>query len=148
MGIYAADTRVPVERSRAEIEATLKRYGCVEFAYHEQPSGAAIMFKMRGHAFRLEVPFPPEPAADARGLAKLQQAREQAIRQRWRVLLLLLKSKLEAVEVGLVRFDEEFLGTMLLPGNRTVAQALEAQLSNVLAGKVPLQLPGLGETSR
>lgn len=148
MSVFAATTSVPVERSRAEIEATLKRYGCAEFAYYEQPNGAAIMFKLRGHAFRLEVPFPPAPASDARGQARLQDRRAQEIRQRWRVLLLLLKAKLESCECGLTRFEDEFLGSMLLPGNRTVAQALEGQLDQVLAGKVPLMLPGLGETSR
>lgn len=148
MGIYAADTRVPVERSRAEIEATLKRYGCAEFAYHEQPEGAAIMFKLRGHAFRLEVPFPPAPASDARGQARLLDRRAQEVRQRWRVLLLLLKSKLEAVECGLMRFEDEFLGSMLLPGNQTVAQALRDQIGEALTGKVRLMLPAAGETSR
>jgi len=30
---YAEDTRVPIERSRSEIERTLERYGATAFSY-------------------------------------------------------------------------------------------------------------------
>jgi hypothetical protein len=46
------------------------------------------------------------------------KAWEQACRQRWRALTLVIKAKLEAVESGITTFDVEFLPHMLVPGAR------------------------------
>ena len=37
---FASDTKVPVDRSRTEIETTLKRYGCTAFAFGWSDAGA------------------------------------------------------------------------------------------------------------
>jgi hypothetical protein len=42
---YAADTKVPVERSRLEIERTLKRYGADRFAYFSETGRTIVMFE-------------------------------------------------------------------------------------------------------
>lgn len=47
---------------------------------------------------------------------------EQAGRQRWRALALVIKAKLEAVGTGIVTFEEEFLAHIVLPSGRTVTQ--------------------------
>jgi hypothetical protein len=54
------------------------------------------------------------------------------VRRLWRVLLLTIKSKCEAVENGLVGFDEEFLSFVVVPGeNRTIGELLVPQLDEV-----------------
>jgi hypothetical protein len=43
-----------------------------------------------------------------------QRAWEQAVRQRWRALVLVIKAKLEAVESGITSFEDEFLAHTVL----------------------------------
>jgi hypothetical protein len=43
---YASNTSVSVEKSRGEIEATLRRYGCVDFAYRTSARSAQIAFQL------------------------------------------------------------------------------------------------------
>ena len=74
---------------------------------------------------------------------------EKGCRQVWRALALVVKAKLEAVEAGIVTFEEEFLAQLVLPGGQTVAeQALPAIRKAFETGRMPAALlPGLGETS-
>jgi hypothetical protein len=71
---------------------------------------------------------------------------EQACRQRWRALNLVVKAKLEAVESGIATFEDEFLAYTMLPGGATVGQWLTPQLDEVyrrgdLSSVLPLGLP-------
>ena len=67
---------------------------------------------------------------------------EQACRQRWRALGLVVKAKLEAVEVGIATFDEEFLSYIVLPNNTTVGDHLVPQVAQAyLDGSMPPMLP-------
>ncbi len=54
---------------------------------------------------------------------------DQACRQRWRALALLVKAKLEAVESGIVSFEEEFLAHVVLPDGSTVYQAAKGGIA-------------------
>lgn len=45
---------------------------------------------------------------------------EQACRQRWRALALVIKAKLEAVDSGIVTLVEEFAAHVVLPGGQSV----------------------------
>lgn len=116
-GRFAAQTSVPVERSRSEIEMTLRRYGCKAFAFGWSGHGAMIQFEHHGRAVKLDIlppPGRPESAAFAR---------EE--RRRWRVLLLWVKAQLEAIESKLVTFEEVFLPWTLLSDGSTVAQTFD-----------------------
>ena len=44
---YAQRTRVPVDRSKTEIERTLTRYGAKRFLYASEGGKAIIMFEAR-----------------------------------------------------------------------------------------------------
>ena len=57
---FAANTAVPVERSRAEIERTLVRYGCTAFVSGWDPAGAMIQFQYKGRNIIVRVPYPPD----------------------------------------------------------------------------------------
>lgn len=56
MPTYAADTSVPVERSKNEKERTLERYGADAFMYGwDRTSNAAVMaFEVEGRRIRFE----------------------------------------------------------------------------------------------
>lgn len=58
MSRYAKDTSVSVEKSRAEIETILNRYGADAFAYMSQPGRAAIGFRVGGRQLRFVLPIP------------------------------------------------------------------------------------------
>ncbi len=117
---YAAATAVPVERSRAELERTLHRYGADAFVFGWDQKGAMVQFGYRGRNVRVQVPYP--------GPTGSQKKHEQAQRQRWRILLLLVKSQIEAVECGLMKFEEAFLPWLVLKDGQTVLQTMVPQL--------------------
>ena len=55
---YAQSTDVTSDRSRAEIEKTLTRYGATSFSYGWEACRAAIAFVMEGRQIRFVLPLP------------------------------------------------------------------------------------------
>jgi hypothetical protein len=54
-----------------------------------------------------------------------------------------IKAKLEAVQAGIVTFEEEFLAHILLPSGETVGEWATPQLEDIYeAGGMPEVLPG------
>lgn len=125
---YAKGTEVSVERSLIEIRSTLTRYGATGFALFDQPSRIDVGFEMRKHRVRFRVILPPraEFQKNSRGGYRtdsaIDNAYQQAIRERWRGLLLVIKAKLEAVDAGIETFDEAFAAQLLLPNGKTVSE--------------------------
>lgn len=154
MGTYAAGTDVPSDRSRAEIERTLKRYGAKAFAYaweDDESTTATIAFKLDGRHIRFRLPLPsprdPEftrtPTGKTRADSARETAYEQSVRQRWRALALVVKAKLEAVEAGISTVEREFLDSVVLPDGSTVGEWAAPQLREVYGrGTMPALMPG------
>jgi hypothetical protein len=151
MARYAANTEVPSDRSRAEIERTLRRYGASAFAYGWEGNRAQIGFKLADRQIKFTLPLPdPEageftltPTGRERSEKAAEDAYEQAVRQRWRALALVIKAKLEAVEAGISTVEREFLDAIMLPDGRTVGDWLGPQLGAVYAREtMPALLPG------
>lgn len=124
MSRYAEGTTVPVERTRAEIEATLSRFGATEFGYVTRPKGAVIEFLVRGRRVRFVLPLadrndPKFTRTPQRGHRRSGVASGKAwdgdCRQRWRTLALCIKAKLAAVTEGIVEFDREFMPHIVDP---------------------------------
>lgn len=150
MSRYAASTEVSAERSRGEIERTLTRYGASQFMYGWDQNQAVLAFVSRGRQVRFTLPMPdrasPEftrtPTGKDRSRNAAEQAYDQAVRQRWRALALVVKAKLEAVEAGIVTFEQEFMAHMVLPDGRTVADHVEPRIAQAYeTGQVPELLP-------
>ncbi|HHV66401.1 MAG TPA: hypothetical protein GXX48_01940 [Ochrobactrum intermedium] len=55
---YAANTTVSVERTEAEIKATIKKYGATSFASYESGASAMIAFEMSGRRVVFKLPLP------------------------------------------------------------------------------------------
>ena len=80
MNTYAAGTSVTVERSRAEIERTLARFGADEFAYGYDRTRAVILFTATGRRVRfvLRLPDPEERRFTHTPSGKIRRSPEQA----------------------------------------------------------------------
>lgn len=157
---YAAKTSVPVEKSRAEIESILQRYGADQFCYGRDDSRglAKIEFRAAGRSVRFVLVMPSRDDDhfhySSRGKRSPDAACrewEQACRQRWRALALCIKAKLEAVESNISEFEDEFLAHVVIPGGMTTAEWLRPQLKIAYeTGRMPsdlLALPAPSEAS-
>lgn len=150
MSKFAANTEVSPGRSKESIERTLMRYGASAFAYGQEDGRTMVQFKVENMVVRFIIPM-PDPNSDEfvyseTGRERAESARwkayEQAVRQKWRVLDLVIKAKLEAVESGIVTFEEEFLAHLVLPDGQTVSDKVLPELHEALEGKpMPKLLP-------
>ena len=154
MSKYAANTSVSSELSRLEIEKTLIRYGADNFAYATANGQALIGFTMYERQIKFILPLPKKeefkhtPTGRDRSENSQYEAWEQACRQRWRALNLVIKAKLEAVECGISVFEDEFMANIVLPGGETVGQFMKPQIERAyIEGTVPKLLPMLEKST-
>ena len=103
-------------------------------------TGGGIEFEMKGRRLRFVVRYPDPNGKELKYLSpgrlrSTTQAKarwEAEVLRLWCVLLVMIEGKLEAVENGLVSFEEEMLGYIVVPGeNRTIRQLLVPQLDEV-----------------
>jgi len=145
---YAEQTQVPVDRSKSEIERLLQRYGAAEIATGWRSDKAMVQFRMRERVIRFILPLP-----DRQDFSKTPTGRvirnpasvfgkwEQGCRQRWRALVLTIKAKLESAESGIEEFDTAFMGQIVMPNGRTIAEQILPSIEEAYATrKMPLAL--------
>lgn len=145
---FAQDTTVSVERSKGEIERILTRYGATEFASGWKAERAMLQFRMTERIIRFVLPLPNKE--DFRSTPTGRRSRneqatmiawEQGCRQRWRALLLSIKAKLESAESGIEEFDTAFMGQIVMPNGKTMAEIALPQIEIAYkSGKMPLAL--------
>jgi hypothetical protein len=129
---YAQQTQVPVDRSKAEIDRMLRRYGATEFVSGWKSETATIMFKMMDRYIRFVLPLPSigeftktETGRKRKaGTGAVTSAWEQACRQRWRALALSIKAKLESAESGIEEFETAFMGQIVMPNGKTIEEQI------------------------
>jgi hypothetical protein len=168
---FAADTEVPVERTRREIDALLVKHGASQrgFFDDDESGRAVVFFSLGGRQIRLTVPLPrPSDYPDAnrkndweepkdiphgwkswsvgRRAAWVTSRIDQVARSRWRALLLITKAKLELVELGMSSVEREFLADVVLPNGQLVGEAMRVALEEAYSsGSMPPLLgPGGG----
>ena len=147
---YAANTSVSSEKSKAEIERLLTRYGATSFASGWQNDQAVIQFHMSERRIKFVLPLPSKTAKEftysKRGPRREDEAYKQwekATRQRWRALALVVKAKLEAVETHIASFEDEFMAHIVMPDGKTVAEHARPMIAEAYkSGKVKALLPG------
>lgn len=142
---YASTTRVPVSQTRAEIEHLLERHKAKQYgtAVDYDLRTARVQFRLHDRVVRFLLAL-PDPKKLGNG-----QRLEQAERQRWRALLLVIKAKLESVENTIETFEEAFLGQVVMPNDATVAQIIRPQIAEAYkSGKMPKQLTAGSEESK
>ncbi len=148
--IYAADTSTPVEKTRAELESTLSKFGAEAFGYMTDSGRAAITFMAHGKRVRFILPLPNKHDrkfthglryGTERALRPEQsiQLWEQSCRSAWRALFLCVKAKLVAVEAKITTFEDEFMAHIILPNGRTVSEEIMPQIDDCYTtGKMPV----------
>jgi len=148
MATYARKTDTSVESSRIEIERTLTRYGAEHFAYMNSPDKAVVGFQIENLRVRFDMPMPKRDERVfthySRGKSGMVYQRsdsaafaewQQACKQRWRALALVIKAKLEACECGIATFEDEFLAYIVLPDGRRVGDHALPAITAVKNGK-------------
>lgn len=110
------------------------------------------MFRIGGRQMRFTLALPDrkDPAFTTyyRGRQRFErtasaadEAWGQACRQKWRALALVIKAKLEAVEVGITTVEDEFLAATILPDGATVSQWISGDLALAYSsGAMPRRL--------
>lgn len=154
MAKYAEGTTVSVESSQVEIKRAVVKYGATAVMIGDEPrAGGGIEFEMRGRRIRFRVRYPDPKDKEftqiapyrTRAPAEARRRWEAECRRLWRVLLLTIKSRCEAVENGLVSFEEEWLPFIVIPGeNRTIGELLVPQLDEVYRTRTLPPLLGMG----
>lgn len=145
MATYAKDTSVSVETSKLEIERNLRRYGASGFVSGWQDNLAFVEFLIsdRRVRFRMMLPDPADPefcrykrgyTEHAREPAQAHKLWEQACRQKWRALALVIKAKLEAVDAGISVIEDEFLANIVMPDGRSVAETIKPGIAIAYKG--------------
>ena len=151
---FAEGTSVSSDRSRAEIDGLLMRYGANSFVYGMNADSAMVAFEMRSRRIKFVLPMPDR--ADAKftmgvhphshkpiKLApdKIAERYEQATRERWRALVLCIKAKLESVESGIETFEEAFLPHIVMSNGRTIGETLLPDIARLVdSSKLPPML--------
>ena len=133
---FAEGTTVSVEKSRAEIEKLITRYGATSTAFMNAPGRALILFECKNRRVVFDLPLPSIDEKrfqrDGRGSprthVKRHEAWEQACRQRWRALAWVIKAKLEAVESGITSFEDEFLAHIQMPDGKSVGDHIKPMI--------------------
>jgi hypothetical protein len=105
------------------------------------------MFVLANRRIRFQLPLPDPndkrfthtPGRGQRRTADAQEREyEQAVRQRWRALALVIKAKLEAVEAGISSVEDEFLAFVMLPNGSTVGETIAPQIeASYATGQMP-----------
>lgn len=153
MSSFAARTEVSVSTSKAEIERIVERYGATGFMSAWSADKAVIAFAMEDRQVRFVLAMPDKAekrfTTYYRGSVPYQREPEQAAkqweqacRQKWRALALVIKAKLEAVESGISVFEDEFLANVVMPNGRTVSEEIRPRIAAAYeTGSMPPLLP-------
>ena len=94
---YARETTVSAEKSRGEIERTLRHYGADQFLYGWEDGKGIIGFRVKGLPVRMVLPLPSmeefryyQPKTNQHGSQRgertrdaMEKAYEQAVLQQW-----------------------------------------------------------------
>ena len=117
---FASRTKVPVEKTRADIERLIKRYGANGFVSGWQGSVARIEFLCADRHIRMSVVVPDN---------------DQAARQKWRALLLVIEAKLESVDAKIATLEQAFATDIMMPGGKTVWEEIREPIKLAYEGK-------------
>lgn len=150
---YAADTEVPVVKTKAAIETLLVQHGAKAYHTGWNETHDKLEFHLHDQLLRFVLPRPnpsdKKITHDRRGYLRPPAARQRVLdqldRQRWRALYLVIRAKIEAVEAGIAIFEQEFLAFIVGPNDLTIGDIL---IPRIQAGTAFRALPPSTDLSR
>lgn len=146
---YAEGSQVSVEKSKNELDALLRKHGANQRGNQDDDlqGVSLVFFRLKDRQVRLMVPLPKFAAFatfERKGKpverTPEDQAKqfEQACRTRWRAVVLVVKAKLELIEIGMSDVEREFLADITLPDGRSVGELLKPMIQQAyLNGAMP-----------
>lgn len=138
---YAKGTKVDLYRTLGEIGSLISRAGAGQFVQGRADDLLMVGFTLSNRQIKFIVPLPDAKAREfheirsgkyATRAATPDQARakwEQAINERARALLLVIKAKLESAASGIETVEQAFLAQVVLPDGRCVGEAVRERLA-------------------
>ena len=118
MKMFAEHTRVPIKQTKGDIEAICGKYGADKFGMTVETGRAIVMFQANGRTLRFVLPLP----------VGTDPKTEQALRVKWRCLLLAIKGKFETVANKIETFDEAFLAHVVMEDGATAYEKMQPML--------------------
>jgi hypothetical protein len=151
---YAEGTDVSPEKSRADLEAVLRKNGAQEFNFYAGPERDIFTYRIQGWLVRhvLERPKPAtlqskKPGAPTLKPEQLKRLADKEWRRRWRALLLVVKAKLEIVANGDSSVPREFMADLLLANGETMRDVMLPRLEAMYSsGEMPSLMLGPGSS--
>ena len=144
MGKYANKTVVSPEKSQAEIQNTLRKYGADRFGTMEEKTKAHVMFEYSGLSIQISVDLPTKAdfiktkAGNSRSKNAIDASYDQAIRQKWRSLYLMIKAKLVGIEDNITTIEKEFMAFVIMPDGMPLSTHILPKLQTMVkTGKMP-----------
>jgi hypothetical protein len=139
MARYAENTTVSASRSREEVYRLLERYGADQRIVGDDATRATVGFRLKGRHVKIDRALPPRRSFSS------QAGYDREIRRQWRVLILLLKARLEIVAEGAETVEEAFASYLMLPDGSVVGDHLAEVIDTAYrTGQMPESiLPGL-----
>lgn len=144
---YAEGTDVSIERSEAEVKAVLRRYGCYDITSGEYQGLTFLVAHYLKRQLRIEVKMPLlasfklNRSGNTNSPRMARMSWEKECRRQWRVLVLLLKAKFEAVMASPEIFEIEFLGYIVDPATgQTIGSQIVPQIASAYESDHPRPL--------
>jgi hypothetical protein len=151
---YAKGTTVSAEATEIQIKKLLRKAGAEGSAFFDERGRIMVAFQLNERRITFRVPKPDPQMAEfwtakgpnqhaVGGRLRPESAAErweQAVRERWRQLLLCIKAKLESVEAGIESFDDAFLAHVTMPDGRTVGEMVKEGAVGIAGSNKPLML--------
>jgi hypothetical protein len=151
-GKFANNTMVSPEKSQNDIRDTLRRYGAKKFGVMEEDDKAHVMFEYNNLMIQITITLPKREEFNKTDTGRerknslANEAYNQAVRQRWRSLLLAIKAKLEAVECNISTIEQEFMAFVIMPDGKNLSEHIIPKLKDMSAtGKMPKMLAYFGD---
>lgn len=128
------DTNVPKARSQEQIEKMLRKFGVQAVRFTSFPSYATLEFVRKEKDGRLS-PYRIVVKPKVQSYARYPDKElDRAERQVWRVAYWWLKSKIEAIDFGLVEFQEDFLPYLMVTNSQGRSDTAGRMITERLGG--------------
>lgn len=136
MGAAYEETSVLVDKSKTQIEKLLKKFNVKAIRFTSYPSYGLLEF-VREVGDKQFIPYRLTVKPKVREWARNSSSElDRAERQVWRVVYWWLKTKLEAIDFGLVEFEQDFLPYMMLTDNQGRSDTVDHIFFERLAGRI------------